>query len=222
LCGSDCEAIVIINSFVPRHQNHQQDETLRFSFRFAYQSSCTLYAEDRGYGHEAGDIAVALRVGHRREVDGFITWVDQEAGYQRYFFFMTTLASCVTSVVRGPRFNCAAQLWVLAAVQGALLLVIVRTRPFIVPAKTLLSAAMSALIMLGMLLLAVDFSIRNAEGSSSGSWLSKAAEGVALAATVLSVPKTAPPCIAAAAHWATTPALLCAGTAVRMRRSCWR
>jgi hypothetical protein len=98
----------------------------------------------------------------------------------------------VTSVVRGPRFNCAAQLWVLAAVQGALLVVIVHTRPFVVPAKTLLSAAMSALITLGMLLLAVDFSTRDAvDGSTGESWLSKAAEGVALAATVLSVPKTA-------------------------------
>jgi hypothetical protein len=109
----------------------------------------------------------------------------------RYFFFATTAASCVTSVLRGPRFNCAAQLWLLAAVQGALLVVILRTRPFVVPAKTLLSAAMSALITLGMLLLAVDFSTRDADGSSSGSWLSKTAEGVALAATVLSVPKTA-------------------------------
>jgi hypothetical protein len=107
----------------------------------------------------------------------------------RYFFFVTTAASCVTSVLRGVRFNCAAQLWLLAVVQGALLVAILSMRPFVVPAKTLLSAAMSALITLGMLLLAVDFSTRDADGSSGGG-LSKAAEAVALAATALSVPKT--------------------------------
>jgi hypothetical protein len=116
-----------------------------------------------------------------------------------FYFFVAWAFAVATAVLRGARFDCAIQSWVVAVLQLLLLVILLTTRPLTVPAQSLLMCLASGLTALAMLLIAIYHSLvsdRTLYFWNGFHWelkaviigLKSAAEGLSLAATATAIP----------------------------------
>jgi hypothetical protein len=83
---------------------------------------------------------------------------------QEYVFFALG-CTAATAVLRAARFDCAAQLWLLALVQGCILILLLARKPHAVPAKNVLSIVSACLTGAAFVCLAVDASTSDGHAS---------------------------------------------------------
>jgi hypothetical protein len=104
---------------------------------------------------------------------------------KEYVFFALG-CTAATSVLRASRFNCAAQLWLLASVQGYALVVLLARKPYTVPAKNVLSIVSAALTGAAFVCLAIDSS-----ASEGHSGVKALGQSLAAIASLMSYPTLA-------------------------------